>query len=560
MSKFNTPTASRPRVTSPVTSASKPTLRTFEGAPGFERDAKSELFLLAVSNMVGKNTFYEKAGDRDARFEQLVRQVAVEDPEWMCGFVPWLRNTANMRSAALVAAAEAVKARLDALGGNADKDGDHALGASRRMVDGACGRADEPGEMLAYWVSRYGFPIPKPVKRGVADAVARLYSGRSLLKYDTDSRGFRFGDVIELVRPKAADDKPWQDALFRYALDRRHHPENAVVPTSIRALTASKTLLALPVSERRGFVRSPGAAEKLAEAGFTWEMLAGWLQGPMDAAAWSAIIPSMPVMALCRNLRNFDEAGVSDEVAEKAAARIADAEEVKASRMFPFRFWAAYKAAPSLRWAHTLEKALSASLANVPALRGRTLVLVDRSPSMFPGYGFSTPNDSDITLAEQAAVFGAALALRAEDATLVEFGGGSRPIPVPKGGSVLRLVEAFGSSDGTDIPSAVRKHYAGHDRIVIVTDEQSRAGYLPSNMHRYGGMQETAIDELVPARVPLYLWNFGGYKPGFAPSGGGNRHAFGGLSDAAFKLIPLLESGRKADWKALFDMGEPTRG
>jgi hypothetical protein len=239
---------------------------------------------------------------------------------------------------------------------------------------------------------------------------------------------------------------------------------------------------------------------------------------------------------------------VSDAVAEQVAARIGDPAEVARSRMFPFRFWAAYKHAPSLRWAHALEKALTASLSNVPALSGRTLILVDRSPSMFPGYHFSTANKSDIPLAEQAAVFGAALALRAADPTLIEFGMRSNPVPVPKGGSVLRLIEQFKQIDGTDIPSAVKQHYAGHDRVVIVTDEQSRPGYLPSNAHSWGGMPETRIDDLIPKNVPVYMWNMAGYKAGAMASGGSNRHAMGGLTDSAFRLIPLLDAGRDATW------------
>ena len=71
-------------------------------------------------------------------------------------------------------------------------------------------------------------------------------------------------------------------------------------------------------------------------------------------------------LALLRNLRNLDEAGVPDDVAARVAARLADPEQVRRSRVFPFRFLAAYQAAPSLRWAHALEQALSASLANVP--------------------------------------------------------------------------------------------------------------------------------------------------------------------------------------------------
>lgn len=555
MAKFNRPDV-KPTVHSPITTEPTPSGRTFEGAPGFARDAKSELFLLAVSNMVGEATFYEGADARDTRFEQLVHTVAVQDPDWMSRFIPWLRSEANMRSASLVAAVEFVKARLEG-----DKSSDPARwnketyaeatangGYNRRVIDAACQRPDEPGELLAYWTSRHGRAIPKPVKRGIADAAARLYTERALLKYDTASKGYRFGDVIDLVHPTPADDKArWQGDLFRHALDRRHNRDNDI-PASLMTVLEHEKLMVLPVGERRAFLSRLDVRARLTYAGMTWEALAGWLQGPMDRVAWEAVIPSMGVMALCRNLRNFDEAGVPDEVAEQVAAKISDPAEIARSRMFPFRFWAAYKHAPSLRWAHALEKALSASLANVPALPGRTLILVDRSPSMFPGYFYSTANKGDIPLAEQAAVFGAAVALRAASPTLVEFGGQSKPVAVAKGGSVLRHVERFTQIDGTDIPSAIRAHFAGHDRVIVITDEQTRAGYLPSNMYRHGGMQETAIDALVPPNVPLYMWNFAGYKHGAALSGGGNRHTFGGLTDQAFRMIPLLESGRDGTW------------
>ncbi|KAB1979456.1 DUF58 domain-containing protein [Streptomyces triticiradicis] len=183
----------------------------------------------------------------------------------------------------------------------------------------------------------------------------------------------------------------------------------------------------------------------------------------------------------------------------------------------------------------------------MPGLKGSTLIL-DRSPSMFPGCHFSTPNSSDIILAEQAAVFGAALALRAEKPTLVEFGGDSRPIGVPKGGSVLKLVEQFKQIDGTDIPTAVKKHWYAHDRIIIVTDEQTRPGWLPSNMQAYGGMRETQIDDLVPKTTPVYLWNMAGYKAGAMPIGRSGRHCFVGLTDHAFRMMPFLEASRDATW------------
>jgi hypothetical protein len=406
-------------------------------------------------------------------------------------------------------------------------------GQYRQVVDSVLRRPDEPGELLAYWTARYGRNIPKPVKRGVADAVRRLYGGKSLLKYDTASKGYRFGDILNLVHAAPDPDKPWQGDLFRYALDRRHNPDTAVPPASNRVLTAHRELMALPVEERRAVVTAPDGAERLAAAGITWEALAGWLQGPMDKAAWEAVIPSMGTMALVRNLRNFDEAGVSDEAAARVAARIADPAEVARSRQFPFRYLAAYRHAPSLRWSYPLEQALGHSLANVPALPGRTLVLVDRSGSMF----YSRMSDrSELTRADAAAVFGTALALRAQKADLVEFGSTSDPVPFRRGESVLKILGRFGDLGGTDTTGAVRRHYARHDRVLIVTDEQY--------VHSHHGDPT----EQVPAEVPVYTWNLAGYRAGHGPSGTANRHTFGGLSDAAFRMVPLLEAGRDADW------------
>ncbi|MEU1310574.1 TROVE domain-containing protein [Streptomyces cinnamoneus] len=522
MARFNARTSRTVRPASPVATAGH--TRTHLGGKGYLRDERSELFLLAVANFVSQQTHHECGTGRDDRFAALVRKLAVVDPAWTAGLLRWLRGDGQMRTASLVGAAEYVKARLDA----GATDGP----TNRQVIDSVLRRADEPGEMLAYWTSTYGRNMPKPVKRGIADAVRRLYTGRNLLKYDTVSKGYRFGDVLNLVHPTPDPEKPWQGALFQYALDRRHNPDTAQPPACDRTLTAHRALMAVPVAERRALVTGPGGAERLAEAGMTWEALAGWLQGPMDAAAWEAVIPSMGAMALVRNLRNFDEAGVRDEVAQQAAARMADPAEVARSRQFPFRYLSAYQHAPSLRWAYPLEQALGHSLTNVPALRGRTLILVDRSGSMWSPLS----DRSRLNRADAAAIFGTAVALRAADADLVEFGTTSAPVAHRKGESVLKVLERFGNLGGTDTTEAVRRHYRGHDRVLIVTDEQAS--------HHYAGDPT----EQVPAHIPVYTWNLAGYRPGHGPSGSADRHTFGGLTDAAFRMVPLLEGGRDAHW------------
>ncbi|MEV7792302.1 TROVE domain-containing protein [Streptomyces sp. NPDC087512] len=523
MARFNARGATA-RPASPVTTTGR-ALTTHQGGRGHERDTRSELFLLAVANFVSQRTFHESGAERDDRFARLVRELAVTDPSWTAGLLGWLRGEGNLRTASIVGAAEYVKARLDA----GVTDGP----ANRQVVASVLQRPDEPGELLAYWTATYGRALPKPVKRGVADAVRRLYHGKSLLKYDTASKGYRFGDILNLVHAAPDPDKPWQGELFQYALDRRHNPDTAVPPASSGVLVAHRELMELPVEERRAVVTAPDGARRLAAAGVTWEMLAGWLQGPMDRAAWEAVIPSMGTMALIRNLRNFDEAGVCDEVAAEVAARISDPVEVARSRQFPFRYLAAHQHAPSLRWSYALERALGHSLANVPALPGRTLVLVDRSGSMF----YDRLSDrSRLTRADAAAVFGAAVALRAADADLVEFGSTSNRVKFRRSESVLKVLGRFGNLGGTDTITAVRRHYKKHDRVLIVTDEQ------------YAYSHHGDPTEQVPAHVPVYTWNLAGYRAGHGPSGKAGRHTFGGLSDAAFRMVPLLEAARDADW------------
>jgi hypothetical protein len=492
--------------------------------------------------MVGENTFYERAGDRDDRYTALVRQVAVEDPVWTAQFLAWLRGEGNMRSASLVGAAEFVHARLTEGPKRRKPRKDHteegddslsySIATNRRVVDSVLQRADEPGELLAYWTSRYGRAIPKPVKRGIGDAVQRLYTERSLLRYDTDSKGFRFGDVIDLVHPTPAGDKPWQGDLFRQALDRRHGRE-VEFPASLRMLAANSLL-------RFEATTDPGVlldAARLREAGMTWEDVLSFAGSKLDKRLlWESVIPSMGYMALLRNLRNFDEAGVSDETAAKAAAKLADPDEVARSRQFPMRFLSAYRAAPSLRWVYPLETALGHCLGNIPRLPGRTLILVDTSGSMNAGFS----KDGTLMRWDAAVIFGVALALRAADAEVVSFSSSSRVFPFRAGESLLKALDRWRSDgyfygNGTDTAGAIRGNFAGHDRVVIVTDEQAA----------YSGNGDVTAS--VPKSTPVYTWNLAGYQMGHA-AGGPNRHTFAGLTDAAFRMIPLLEAGKNAAW------------
>jgi hypothetical protein len=525
MSKFNQVGVRAASGTGPIATEQRPTGVTHEGAAGYTRDVKSELFLLAVTNMVGEDTFYEKSGDRDSRFVELVQRLAVEDPGWAARFLGWLRGSANMRTAAIVGAAEYVRGRLT-LGGGDQALPDHAK--NRAVVASVLQRADEPGEMLAYWLSRYGRKVPKPVKRGIADGVQRLYTERNLLKYDTASKGFRFGDVLDLVHPTA--ELAWQGDLFKQALDRRHGRE-VEFPTSLPMLAAN-SLLRLQAEREPSVLLD---ADRLREAGMTWEDVLSLAGSKVDKAKlWTSLIPSMGYMALLRNLRNFDEAGVSDEVAATVAARIADPEQVAKSRQLPMRFLSAYRAAPSLRWSYPLEQALGHCLANIAELPGRTLVMVDVSGSMNDVFS----KDGTLRRWDAATIFGVALAQRCAHADVIAYDGRTSVFNLHRGESLLRSLERWRQEGhfrggGTYTATAVRAHFAKHDRVVILTDEQTSYDGDPG--------------AVIPASVPMFTWNLAGYRMGHAPSDR-NRWAFGGLTDAGLRMIPLIERGIDGAW------------
>lgn len=545
MSRFNT-MATRQGITSPVNTITSYPVATALGGQGHLRDARSELFLLAVSNMVKESdSFHETADVRDARLNELVAAVSgdIDGVLWLTGFIRFLRSTANLRTVALVIAAQAVYARLSS----------GRTGGNRLLVSTALQRADEPGEFLAYWNATFttrpagrNAPLPKPVRRGVADAVLRLYTERAVLKYDTASKGIRFSDVLRAVHPEPV--VQWQKDLFAFIT------KGGELAPTLPMLRSRKILDTLDPAARRSIT-----AGELIEAGFTWESYSAWINGPMDAAAWETVIPTMGYMALLRNLRNFDAAGISRAKARWVEDVLTDPDQVARSRQLPLRFLSAYRATKDARvvsaWAPVIEQALNLSVGNVPELPGRTLILTDLSGSMYQN---KLSDRSGLRFVDAAALFAAVIALRCEDAKLIGFGWETRHYEFSKRDSVLplaqRLVDTtidgtpFGwhgrtitGLGGTETVSALQETLdTSYDRLVILTDEQYSGDYR-------------SVDSILDGfGKPVYTWNLSGYRVAQARTGVSKRHTFGGLSDDSLRLIPLLEAGARQYWNALF--------
>jgi hypothetical protein len=576
MSKFNQkgadPFGRAGAGSSPITVTDRrASARTFEGAPSFARSGRGQLFLTCTAGFIAEDKFYEKGDATVTRVRELTATIATEAAprrklagaftgkavdtntgtvtadesdtglSWLLPFVTWLRRNGNMRTAPIVVACEAVHARLTA----------NIHGGNRELIRAALYRADEPGELIAYWRSRFGRAIPSCVKRGIGDTLPDLYTEYSALKYDTNAHGVRFGDVLDITHWTHGahgndEDADARNALHTWLLDRRHNRPDAISNASnfLPMVVARAQLETVPVADRRALVGSEILNTWMRGAGVTWEWLSGWLSDGegMDAAAWEAVIPSMGYMALLRNLANFDKAGVSDRVAAEVAARLADPAQVARCKQFPFRFLSAFRQVPSLRWGHALDKALTLSTANIPALDGKTLVLVDTSGSM----DAPMSGKSKVSCVDAAALFGTALAFRNQgNVDLAGWASGTYTHTITPGASLMGEVQLFtnraGSvGHGTDLAQALAKTFrrGEHSRVFVFSDMQLMASGW------YGGVD--AVNRYVPAEVPVYSFNLVGYAG--AMTAGTNRHELGGLTDATFRLVPVIEAAQSGQW------------
>ncbi len=505
--------------------------------PGYAFEDKTALFLLATNSFFGQDKFYEKAKASDDRFVQLVQKVTKVDPVWMLDFITWLRASGNMRANAVVASVEASLVAP----ANPNK-APSATGWARGLARAGIGRADEVGEALAYYSAKYGRKNPpKPLKRGLADALVKHLNEYTAAKYNGAGKAWSLGNLIQWVHPDPGSFE--QRDLFKYLVAKDYEPATEI-PTSLNKLITRKQLMDRSVNDRRAFMSKPNAAQVLRDAGMTWEALAGWLQGPMDKAAWEAIIPSMGYMALLRNLRNFDEAKVGADSARYVAEKLAEPGLVARSKQFPFRFLAAYRAAPSLRWASALSAALDLSLRNIPALPGKTLVLVDTSGSMDTKFS----EHSEMKRWDAAALFGIALGLAGNQVDVWSYSDRWKKFELRKGADTLGELsrwqsEGYNYGNGTNTFGALRATITPeYNRVIILTDEQHNwnQGY-----DYYGG--HPSMDQIVGPNRHVFSFNLAGYAHGHAPTSK-FHHSFGGLTDACFPLIAQIEQAHSGNW------------
>nr|DAJ48571.1 MAG TPA: ribonucleoprotein [Caudoviricetes sp.] len=486
---------------------------THEGGVGFQRTPKEELFLAAVTSF-NEDTFYEAADERVQRIQELTKHPdTINDPEWTLNFVRWLRHVTGLRSIPAVVAVSAVGARLNK----------GLINNNRQIIKAAVGRLDECSSVLETWMSLYGRRIPSCVKRGVADALNTYLSEVSYLKWSgrINRSAITLRDVINLTHPQ-----PKQEALIKYVLDNSYGKKGD--DTQLPIISARRKFLSLNRDKQICLLTGPDARKVICEAALTHEVVAGAI-GQITGKVWEVLVPDMGYTALRMNLRRIAQSNPSQDLINMVNMRLCEPDKYT----LPVSLYSAYKNVP-LVFVCALENAANTCLENIPALKGRTLVLLDRSYSM----SSRLSTRSGITYQDVANVFAAALSLRGEDVRVVAFDDYTQEVHIDSK-DLLRIVERMPyPRGGTSTANAIidaHKEGEMYERIVILTDEQNDDGSV-----------DYVLDKFAPG-VPVFTWSLVGYKAAHTSSRY-NRWTFGGLSDKGFQIIPLLEACGKRSW------------
>ncbi len=356
-----------------------------------------------------------------------------------------------------------------------------------RTLEKVIQRPDEIPEFLSMYWKDGKQPISAQVKKGLS-AAFNSFDAYQLAKYDRNT-GVRLRDVAFLTHAKPTDKE--KGRLLAKLLNKEYLPQ--------RTKFAKFPVLETYGDETVG-LESPD----------TWEVA---LSGGADKKeTFERLIKEgkLGYLALIRNLRNMEQAGVDRKLVEEAIIA-----RKGAHRVLPFRFFAAAREVPSFEKA--LDKALKESIKGADKFDGETLVLVDVSGSMEAPLS----QRSKLNRMDAAATLGC---LVDGDVRTFAFGTDVAEVPHRLGMAGIDAFKKANVGHGTNIGEAVTfatKKYPKADRVIVITDMQSHDA-----VNLKGGMKG-------------YMINVASYQNAV---GYGNWTHIDGFSSQTLKYINSIEN------------------
>ena len=281
-------------------------------------------------------------------------------------------------------------------------------------------------------------------------------------------------DLLRTIHPKSnrGYPDPERSALYDYFLGKKDAENNEQLPEIVRQFETWKKSPDTTPTPDLPLQLLTGAAMSKAQTRFLWTQLS-------KTMSWWAL--RMNLATLARS-GCFEDPGVMNAV----AVRIADREEVRASKTFPYQILAAYKAAMTgaERLPNSVVLALHAALEhathNMEELGAkRVVVAVDVSGSMeSPVTGRRKGSTTSMVCSEVAALVAMCTVRRAADVRVVAFGQTLEEVRIDPAIPALKLAEDLGKKDlgGTDcsLPFVwLNQNKVDADLVILISDDQS---------------------------------------------------------------------------------------
>lgn len=286
-------------------------------------------------------------------------------------------------------------------------------------LDAVIQRADEMSEFLSLYWKDGKTPISNQVKKGLAKAFVK-FNEYSLAKFDKNSAAVSLRDVMFLSHAKPTT--PAMEALFKKVANQE---------------------LATPD---------------------TWETQLS--AGADKGATFTRLMAEkkLGALAFLRNLRNMAQAGVVEEVIRSYAKTL------DVTKVLPFRYIAAARIVPQFE--DMLEAMMLRSLSTMEKLPGKTVLLVDVSPSMF---GIKVSEKSDLDRFDAAAALAMLCAEICEDVAIYSFSTQVARVAPRKGFALREAIMNSQPRNGTLMGKAVTAvNQVGYDRLIVISDEESQ--------------------------------------------------------------------------------------
>ena len=387
-----------------------------EGHAAYAMPERLKLVTQVLTSFFREEKFYgDNSDDLIATLESVIRK----DPEFVSKLAVYARRVFNMRSVSHVLVCYLAH----------EPAGKPFV---RNTVRGVVQRGDDATEILSFYLSTFGKPIPNALRKGLED-VFLTFDEYTLAKYKGTSHALKMRDVLCLTRPKPQSEE--QSAMWKRLLEDRLTPP------------------------------------------LTWETQLSANGNTRET--WEALIDSGKVgyMALLRNLRNIINAQPSN--IEKVFAQIESPEAVRASRQLPFRFLSAYKSLPAnagSRALDALEAAAEASIGNMEQLEGTTVIAVDSSGSM----SSLVSGHSTVRCCEIGTMLGLLANRICQNSIFYTFDYVIRQEPVSRRQGMLYMATHLSRANGgtnMDLPFQQMIHdRVKADRLIIISDNMCNMG------------------------------------------------------------------------------------